>query len=131
MITIKIIIGSTRPNRFGPQPAKWIYELAQQEVDKDKVRFEVVDLADINLPLLDEPIPPSQGKYTKDHTKAWSKIVDSADGYILVTPEYNHSTSAALKNALDFVSREWSYKPVSLVGYGATGGGLRAVEHLR
>lgn len=125
---IKVILGSTRPNRFGPQVANWIMELAKDHQDAE---FELVDLHEINLPLLDEPIPPIEGKYSLPHTKAWAKIVDEADGFIIVTAEYNFSIPAALKNALDYLAAEWRYKPVAFVSYGAGAGGARAVEHLR
>jgi NAD(P)H-dependent FMN reductase len=129
MVHIKFIIGSTRPNRFGPKPAAWIADLAKAY--EDKATFELVDLADINLPLLDEPKPPAMGDYANEHTKQWSKVVDEADGFVFITPEYNHSTSAVLKNAIDFVAHEWKFKPAGFVSYGAEAGGARAIEHLR
>lgn len=128
MIKIKIIAGSTRPMRFNIQPATWIYELAQKRGD---IEVELLDLAKINLPFLDEPIPPSQNKSSKEHTKKWAKIIGEADGFVFVTPEYNHSMSAALKNAIDYLFFEWHYKPVTFVSYGSLAGGSRAVEHLR
>lgn len=94
-------------------------------------QFELVDLEEVNLPLLDEPTPPMMQQYTKDHTKQWSQIVAEADGYIFITAEYNHSIPAALKNALDYVFVEWNFKPASFVSYGSLAGGARAVEHLR
>jgi NAD(P)H-dependent FMN reductase len=127
MLKIAIILGSTRPHRNGEAVAKWAYDLARQRGDAD---YELVDLREVDLPLLDEAIPPSQGKYQHEHTKAWSAKVASFDGYVFVTPEYNHSTSAALKNALDFVYAEWNNKAAGFVGYGSAGG-TRAVEHLR
>ena len=127
MLNIAIIIGSTRPGRNGAAVGKWVHEIAQKRHD---ARFELIDLQEVNLPFLDEPIPPSQGKYSKDHTKSWAKRVDAFDGYVLVTPEYNHSTSGALKNALDFVYAEWNNKAAGFVSYGGAGG-TRAVEHLR
>ena len=129
MVNIKYIIGSTRPNRFGPKPAAWLMELAENY--KDKATFELIDLKEVNLPFLDEPQPPAMGNYAQDHTKAWAKRIDEADGFVFVTPEYNHSTSPALKNAIDFLGREWANKPVALVGYGSDAGGARAIEHLR
>lgn len=125
---IKIILGSTRPNRFGDQVASWIMDLAKQNKNAS---FELIDLKDINLPLLDEPIPAIHGQYSKPHTKAWAKIIDDADGFIIVTAEYNFSIPAALKNAMDYLAAEWRYKPVAFVSYGASAGGARAVEHLR
>lgn len=128
MPKIKIILGSTRPNRFGPQAAQW---LLKQTTDIKNAKFELVDLSELNLPLLDEPVTPMNRQYSKDHTFEWSKIVDEADGFIIVTPEYNHSIPAALKNAIDFLYHEWNFKPVAYVSYGSGAGGSRAVEHLR
>jgi NAD(P)H-dependent FMN reductase len=130
MVRIKIIVGSTRPNRFGPQVAQWLKGLA---ADYRDATFELVDLADINLPLLDEPQPASvaAGNYTQEHTKAWSKIIDEADGFIIVTPEYNYGVPAPLKNAIDFLDKEWQHKPVAFVSYGADAGGARSVENFR
>lgn len=128
MVTIKIIVGSTRPGRFGIQPAEWL--LAQAK-GIDGVEFELVDLAEVNLPLLDEPRQASDRVYTHEHTKQWSALIDEADGFVFVTPEYNHSMPAALKNAIDFLYYEWHYKPLCFLGYGGPAGGTRAVEHLR
>jgi NAD(P)H-dependent FMN reductase len=127
-VRIGIIIGSTRPGRVGDQVAKWVLEQAAQ---RDDAEFELVDLLDYSLPHLDEAIPASAGQYANDHTKAWAEKVDSFDGYIFVTPEYNHSTSGALKNAIDFVYGEWNNKAAGLVSYGASANGTRAAEHLR
>jgi NAD(P)H-dependent FMN reductase len=128
MPIIKVILGSTRPERFGPKPAAWIMELAKQFPE---TTFELIDLADINLPMLDEPVPSIHHQYTKQHTKDWANIIGEADGFVIVTAEYNFGVPAALKNALDFLSYEWYYKPVAFVSYGASAGGARAVEHLR
>nr|WP_292273110.1 NAD(P)H-dependent oxidoreductase [Marinobacter sp.] len=122
-----VIIGSTRPGRVGEAVARWVYDIAKQRGDAE---FELVDIADFNLPLLDEPIPPSQGQYSQPHTIAWAEKVASFDAYVFVTPEYNHGTSGALKNALDFVYGEWNNKAAGFVGYGSAGG-ARAVEQLR
>jgi NAD(P)H-dependent FMN reductase len=127
MNKIAIIIGSTRPGRNGEAVAKWVYELSKKRSDAE---FELVDLLDFNLPMLDEPAPPSMGQYTQPHTKAWSEKIASFDGFIFVTPEYNHATSGALKNAIDFLYNEWSNKAAGFVGYGGLGG-ARAVENLR
>ncbi len=94
-------------------------------------RFETIDLADQGLPLLDEAAPASMKKYTKDHTKRWSKIVDEADGFVFIAPEYNHGMSGALKNAIDYLFYEWNYKPAAFASYGGVAGGARAVEQLR
>src|SRR3954447_3286665 len=127
MPKIAVIIGSTRPGRVGESVGQWAYELARKRTDAD---FELVDVKDFNLPLLDEPVPPSMGKYSKPHTLAWAAKVASFDAFVFVTPEYNHSTSGALKNALDFVYKEWNNKAAGFVGYGSVGG-ARAIEHLR
>jgi NAD(P)H-dependent FMN reductase len=124
---IAIILGSTRPNRNGEAVADWVFAHAQQRKDAE---FELVDLGDFDLPLLDEPIPPSQGKYTHDHTKRWAAKVASFDGYVFVASEYNHGISGALKNAIDFVYAEWNNKAAGFVSYGSAGG-VRAVEQLR
>lgn len=127
MTRIGIIIGSTRPNRVGESVAQWVYEQAKKRTDAE---FELVDIRDYELPLLDEPIPPSQHKYSKDHTKRWASVIGSFDGFVFVTPEYNHGISGALKNAIDFVYAEWNNKAAGFVGYGSVGG-TRAVESLR
>jgi NAD(P)H-dependent FMN reductase len=127
MLRLAVIIGSTRPGRVGESVARWAFELAAKRKDAE---FELVDIRDWNLPLLDEPVPPAQGKYSKDHTKAWAAKVASFDGYVFVTPEYNHGISGALKNAIDFLYAEWNNKAAGFVGYGSAGG-VRAVEHLR
>lgn len=127
MIKVGIILGSTRPGRNGEAVAKWVHELASTRRDAS---YELVDIKDYDLPLLDEPVPPSQGKYSKDHTKKWAAKIASLDAFVFVTPEYNHSTSGALKNALDFLYAEWNDKAAGFVGYGSAGG-TRAVEHLR
>lgn len=127
MINIAIIIGSTRPNRVGESVAQWVFTEAQKRKD---AHFELIDLRDFNLPLLDEAIPPSMGQYSKDHTKRWAETIAGFDAFIFVTPEYNHSTSGALKNAIDFIYKEWNDKVAGFVAYGSAGG-TRAVEHLR
>lgn len=127
MVKIGIIIGSTRPGRVGEGVAKWVYEMSKARSDAE---FELVDIRDYELPLLDEPELAATQKYSKEHTKKWSAKIAEFDGYIFVTPEYNHSTSAALKNALDFLYIEWTNKAAGFVSYGAVGGS-RAVEALR
>jgi len=126
-LKIGIIIGSTRPGRNGEQVARWVLENASERTAAD---YEIVDLLDYNLPHLDEAVPASMGMYANDHTKAWAAKIDSLDGFVFVTPEYNHSTSGALKNAIDFVYAEWNNKAAGFVSYGSAGG-TRAVEHLR
>ncbi|MDP9846504.1 NADPH-dependent FMN reductase [Streptosporangium lutulentum] len=127
MTKIGIILGSTRPGRNGEAVAKWVYEIASK---RDDAEFELVDLLDYKLPHLDEAMPPSLGQYTQPHTLEWAAKIASFDGFVMVTPEYNHSTSGALKNAIDFLFAEWNNKAVGFVGYGSAGG-ARAVEHLR
>ena len=127
MINVAIIVGSTRPGRKALAVAEWIYGFARQRQD---ARFEIVDIAEFELPLLDEAVPPSQGKYSKEHTRRWSAKIASFDAYVFVTPEYNHATSGALKNAIDFLYKEWNNKAAAFVGYGSAGG-TRAVENLR
>jgi NAD(P)H-dependent FMN reductase len=127
MTKIGIILGSTRPGRNGEAVAHWVLENAAKRSDAE---FEIVDLAEHDLPLLDEAYPPSLGQYSQPHTKAWAERIASFDGFIIVTPEYNHSVPGALKNAIDYLYAEWNHKAVGFVSYGGTGG-TRAVEHLR
>ena len=127
MTNIGIILGSTRPGRRGKAVAKWVYDIAAQRTD---AQFELVDLLDYNLPNLDEMMPPAMGQYAGEHTQAWAAKIAAFDGFLFVTPEYNHSTSGALKNAIDFLYAEWNNKAAGFVSYGSAGG-TRAVEHLR
>ncbi|MDB4937892.1 MAG: NADPH-dependent fmn reductase [Labilithrix sp.] len=127
MIKIAIVVGSTRPGRKAAAVASWVHGLAKTRSDAE---FEVVDIEHYELPLLDEPTPPSMGKYEKAHTKKWAAKIASFDGYVFVTPEYNHGPSGALKNAIDFVYAEWNNKSAGFVSYGSAGG-VRAVESLR
>lgn len=128
MTRIAIIIGSTRPGRKGEAVAQWVHKLAAQRED---AVFDVVDLADFDLPHLDEPVPAAMGSdYAQGHTRRWAETIASYDGYVFVTPEYNHGTTGVLKNAIDFLYHEWHNKAAGFVGYGSVGG-TRAVEHLR
>lgn len=127
MVKLAIILGTTRPGRNGEAVANWFHGIAKQRSDAE---FEMIDLRDINLPLLDEPMPPSMGQYSKEHTKQWAKQIANFDGFVFVTPEYNHGISAVLKNALDYLYAEWNNKAAGFVGYGSAGG-VRAVEQLR
>lgn len=124
---IGIILGSTRPGRIGEGVAKWVYEIAQKRRDAE---FELVDLKAFDLPLLDEPVPPSMGQYSKPHTKKWAAKIASLDGFVFVTAEYNHGIPGALKNGIDFLFAEWNNKAAGLVSYGSVGG-ARAAEQLR
>ena len=126
-LKIAVVLGSTRPGRNGKGVADWVLEKAQDRTD---ATYELVDLADYPLPHLDEPLPPALGLYQHDHTKSWAAKVAQYDGFVFVTPEYNHSTSGVLENAIDFLQAEWHDKAAALVGYGGVGG-ARAVEHLR
>jgi NAD(P)H-dependent FMN reductase len=127
MIKIAIIVGSTRPGRLGEAVGRWVHQIAGKRTDAD---CELIDLKEVNLPLLDEAIPPSLGQYSQPHTKAWSSRIAPFDGFVFVTPEYNHATCGALKNAIDFLYAEWNNKAAGFVGYGSAGG-TRAVENLR
>ena len=127
MTRIGVILGSTRPGRRGEQVARWVMDQARVRSDAE---FELIDLADYPLPHLDEPLPPSMGQYQNAHTNDWAAIIGRFDGFVFVTPEYNHSTSGVLKNAIDFLYAEWNNKAMGVVSYGAVGG-ARAAEHLR
>jgi NAD(P)H-dependent FMN reductase len=125
---IAIIVGSTRPGRKGLAVGQWVHGLASP---RRSAEYELIDLVDYGLPLLDEPVPPSMAKSpTQEHTKRWAAKIGSFDGYVLVTPEYNHGPPASLKNALDFLYREWCNKSVGFVGYGGVGA-ARSIEMLR
>jgi NAD(P)H-dependent FMN reductase len=124
---VAIIVGSTRPGRKSEAVAQWVHGIATKRADAE---FELVDIKDFNLPLLDEPIPPAMGQYSQPHTKAWAAKIASFDAYVFVTPEYNHGVPGALKNAIDYLFREWTNKAAGFVGYGSAGG-TRAVEQLR
>jgi len=127
MALIKLIFASTREGRMGTGVAHWVFDHIKT-MPGATVKF--IDLKEVNLPLLDEPEHPRLQKYTHEHTMAWSKEIDEADGFIFVTPEYNYGFPASLKNALDYVYKEWNYKPVGFVSYGGVSGGMRCVELL-
>lgn len=124
MTKIAVLVGSTRPGRLGKQVADWFYDRAQEKAGEV---FELVDIADFNLPILDEDEP---GKVSKEHTKKWAETIDRYDGYVFVTPEYNHGIPGSFKNAIDFLNKEWAYKPVAYVSYGWAQG-HRSVEMWR
>jgi NAD(P)H-dependent FMN reductase len=131
MTRIAIIIGSTRPRRRAGLVAEWVCQVAQRhQPDGREATFELVDLADYKLPLLDEPNPAVHGEYVNPQTRAWADTIASYDGFIFITPEYNHSMPAALKNAIDYLFAEWNDKAAGFVSYGLQGG-TRATEHLR
>lgn len=123
-----LIIASTRPARLGPAVADWFIAATRVTAAAEGVVVEAADLAEIGLPLLDEPEEPSAGGYVHEHTRAWSRRVEAADGFVVVTPEYNHGMPAALKNAVDFLCSEWAWKPVAFVSYGNTSAGTRSVQ---
>jgi NAD(P)H-dependent FMN reductase len=127
MTRIAVILGSTRPGRRGEQVASWVMDHARRRPDAE---FELVDLLDHPLPHLDEPLPPMMGQYQNAHTQDWAATIGQFDGFVFVTPEYNHSTSGVLKNAIDFLYAEWNNKAMGVVSYGSVGG-TRAAEHLR
>lgn len=124
-LKLHIIIGSTRPGRVGPGIAKWF---ADYVAEHGKFEPVLVDLADFNLPLFDEPEHPRLQKYHHAHTKAWAESVSSADAFVFVTPEYNYAPPPALMNALNYLSLEWNYAPAGFVSYGGISGGLRAAQ---
>jgi NAD(P)H-dependent FMN reductase len=125
MPTLQIIIASTRPDRAGLPIGQWIAERAAAHGRFD---VDVVDLAQLGLPFMDEPNHPRLRRYTQQHTKDWSARVQRADAFVFVTPEYNHGISAPLKNAIDYLHAEWQYKPVGFVSYGGVAAGTRAVQ---
>ncbi len=125
---LMIVIASTRPGRAGLPIAEWFTERAQAH---GGFEVRVVDLAELRLPLLDEPQHPRLRQYTHQHTKDWSATVEAADAFVFVTPEYNFGYPAALKNAIDYLHNEWHYKPVGFVSYGMVAAGTRAVQQLK
>lgn len=130
MLRIGIIVGSTRPGRRGDQVGEWVHRIAQTRSD---ATYDLIDLADHPLPFLDEPTPPAaaNGTYAHEHTRRWSAAIAACDGFVMITPEYNHAPSAVLKNAIDYLFVEWRDKAVGFVSYGGGASGVRAVEHLR
>ena len=125
---LRIIIGSTRPGRVAPAVADWIAERAREHGGFD---VQVTDLAELNLPILDEPNHPRLRQYVHQHTKDWSALVEGADAFIFVTPEYNYGFNAALKNAIDYLHGEWQHKPAGIVSYGGVAAGTRAAQMLK
>ena len=119
-----VIVGSIRPGRIGLPVAQWARD---RLAEREGVEIDFVDLAELALPFLDEPAHPAKRSYTKPHTIAWSERVAAAEAFVFVTPEYNHSYSPVLKNAVDFLFQEWAGKPVGFVSYGGLAGGARAV----
>ncbi|TVZ01172.1 NADPH-dependent oxidoreductase [Trebonia kvetii] len=125
---LRIVIGSTRPGRIGPSVATWIAERAREHGGFD---VQVTDLAELNLPLYDEPNHPRLRQYVNQHTKDWSALAGASDAFIFVTPEYNHGFNAALKNAIDYLYHEWHHKAAGIVSYGGVSAGTRATQMLK
>jgi NAD(P)H-dependent FMN reductase len=125
---LQVIIGSTRPGRAGLPVARWIAEYAAKT---GRFQVEIVDLAEVDLPMLDEPHHPGARNYTQEHTRDFSATISRADAFVLVMPEYNHGYTAPVKNALDYLVHEWAHKPIGLVSYGGVSGGVRAVHALK
>lgn len=130
MLKIKIILGSTRKGRFGDKVAKWFFSIAKKSKD---IEVELLDLRDYSMPFFDEEVSPSMTtkKYSNKIVQKWAEKIGEGDGFVIVTPEYNHGYPAVLKNALDYVYHEWNKKPVAFVSYGGSAGGTRAVQQLR
>jgi NAD(P)H-dependent FMN reductase len=128
MPKLAIVIASTRPGRSGVPIAEWFATRARAH---DAFDVEIIDLAEVDLPFMDEPNHPRLRRYEHDHTKAWSARVDAADAFVFVTPEYNYGFTAPLKNAIDYLHVEWQYKPVGFVSYGGVAAGTRAVQMLK
>lgn len=128
MPVLQIVIASTRPGRVGLPVGRWFADVAREHAGFE---VELVDLAEVGLPLLDEPNHPRLARYEHQHTKDWSATVSRADAFVFVMPEYNHGFNAALKNAIDFLFHEWAYKPVGFVSYGGIAAGTRAVQLLK
>ena len=126
--TLQVVIASTRPGRVGPSVARWFHGVADTHGGFD---VELIDLAAVALPMFDEPKHPRFGDYTHQHTKDWSATIGRADAFVFVTPEYNYSYNAALKNAIDYLHKEWLHKPVGFVSYGGIAAGTRAVQALK
>jgi NAD(P)H-dependent FMN reductase len=124
-LKLHTVICSTRPGRVGPAVAHWFHDVAQRHGRFD---CELIDLAEFDLPVYDEPHHPKLQRYENEHTKRWSDSVSAADAYVFVTPEYNYGPSPAFVNAIDYVFKEWNYKPCGFVSYGGVSGGLRAAQ---
>ena len=125
MSKLMVLVGSVRPNRIGLPIGRWVADRIAATSDFE---IDFADLGEIALPLMDEPNHPRARQYTKPYTVAWSERVDAADAFVFISPEYNHSVSPALKNALDYLSLEWWRKPVSFVSYGGISSGTRGVS---
>lgn len=127
-LKLHVIIGSTRPGRVGPSVARWFEGYARDHGGFEPV---LIDIADFDLPVFDEPKHPRMQQYEHEHTKRWAASVAAADAYVFVTPEYNYGTTPALLNALNYLVLEWNYKPGGVVSYGGVSGGTRGAQHLK
>ncbi|HMT04509.1 MAG: NAD(P)H-dependent oxidoreductase [Solirubrobacterales bacterium] len=128
MINLLVVIASVRPGRVGESVANWFTPIAEAD---GRFNVEIADLKQLDLPFMDEPNMPGRREYTKEHTKTWSATVERADTFVFVTPEYNATPAPALKNAIDYLYHEWSFKPASFVSYGGVWAGARAVQALK
>ena len=128
MYKLKIISSTVRPGRKGPIVAKWITELAKQNA---AFEVEILDLGEINLPMMNEPYQPIMRKYEHEHSKKWSAMIDEADAFIFVTAEYDYNYPAPLRNALEYLAQEWAYKAAGIVSYGGVSAGTRAANNLK
>lgn len=128
MLKLEVIIGSTRPGRAGLPVGRWFYEHAKKH---GKFDVSLADLAEIDLPFMNEAKHPRFQDYAHDHTKAWSERIDDADAIVMVTSEYNYAPPAPLINAFDYLNKEWAYKPLGFVSYGGVSGGTRAMQVIR
>ena len=125
---LQVIVASTRPGRRGLAVAAWMQQLAEEHSGFD---VELIDLAEVGLPVFDEPNHPRLQQYTHEHTRRWAATIARGDAFLFVTPEYNHSYPGSLKNALDYLSLEWADKAAGIVSYGGVSAGLRAATALK
>ncbi|MQY10873.1 hypothetical protein SRB5_09860 [Streptomyces sp. RB5] len=130
-VRVLVLVCSTRPGALGPAVGTWLTETITPRAKELDVELVPVSLGDLDLPFLDEEEHPSSGLYANEHTRRWSALVDAADGFIVVTPEYNYGMPATLKNALDYLGREWAWKPIGFISYGNTSAGTRSVQHAK
>ncbi|MFB9237728.1 NADPH-dependent FMN reductase [Plantactinospora siamensis] len=130
-LRVLVLTCSTRPKALGPAVARWLLDAVTDRAAELDVDLVPVGLGELNLPFLDEEDHPSSGRYRHEHTRRWSELVGGADGFVAVTPEYNYGMPAALKNALDYLGREWAWKPIGFVSYGNTSAGTRSVQHAK
>ena len=128
MPKLMVLTTSTRPSRKGPAVASWATQFARSH---GKFEVEAVDLASFGLPVFDEPDHPAKQAYVNEHTKHWAAAVTAADAFVFVLPEYDHHMPSSLVNAMQYLFREWNYKPVGFVSYAGVSGGLRSVETAR